>query len=319
MKKNFLSTLTILFISINILPSQHIPAAEENIDYLITFGKFSPADWGDDDHCQIFFLMLPEDHKNPFFIRIFDPDVCGLHDEERGTFDTKVKFSIYGGAGAYSNPAAQHVDPLPGYESGISLAGKTFGPDMQYDGKWYSFGPFNPMEGEQTTIGDKKVNVFKIIAAGIAGDDGNLYTYFASTAIDQNHAVPGATSFTYEYSFRMPDGQSHIYPFVDGDVESIKFTNFDFDADCIVKLISVARTGEFMRVSGDGDWVSSQHFIHEQERGNSLDIQINSLAKKRNNNVVVYITNQYDKFLPFYNVPIGNFRPATQISVSRSK
>lgn len=315
--------VTVLFITCIVSFSQsfaqHIPAAEENIEFLITFGSAAPADWGDDDHCQTFFLMLPEDHKTPFFLRVFDPETGGKNDEERGAFNTRVKFSIYGGKGAYSNEAAQNVDPIPGYDSGVLLTSKIFGKDDRWDGEWYSFGPINPMEGERQVIGGKKVNVFKIIALGLDGDDGNLYTYYASSERDRNFPIAGASSFTYEYSFRLPNGQSHIYPFVDDKVEAVKFTNFDFDADCMVNLVSISRIGEPMRVSGDGLWVSSEHNVHEQERGNSLDIQINSLGRKRNNNVVIYITNQYDKALAVTNVPIGNFRPETGISITKAK
>ena len=67
--------------------------------------------------------------------------------------------------------------------------------------------------------------VIKVIAEGKAGDDGNLYRYFMSTSGTQNIPIEGGNAFTYEYSFRLSDNPkdiSHIYPFVDDRVISIK-------------------------------------------------------------------------------------------------
>ncbi len=39
--------------------SQSAPAEEENIPHLVTFGADAERSWGDDDFCQIFFLLVP--------------------------------------------------------------------------------------------------------------------------------------------------------------------------------------------------------------------------------------------------------------------
>ncbi|MFH2142049.1 MAG: hypothetical protein ABIJ97_06490, partial [Bacteroidota bacterium] len=52
---------------------QPIPAKEENIPFLVTFGGQSDKSWGDDDFCQTIFFVIPENYKNPFYIRVFDP------------------------------------------------------------------------------------------------------------------------------------------------------------------------------------------------------------------------------------------------------
>lgn len=53
---------------------------------------------------------------------------------------------------------------------------KTFGEDAEQDNGWYTFGPFNPAEGElQPEVGGY---VFKLIVEGLDGDDGNLYKFF---------------------------------------------------------------------------------------------------------------------------------------------
>ena len=67
--------------------------------------------------------------------------------------------------------------------------------------------------------------VFKIIAKGISGDDGNLYRYFLSTEKNSNIPVEGGNAFTYEYTFRLSNNQnnvSQIYPYLDDKVISVE-------------------------------------------------------------------------------------------------
>jgi hypothetical protein len=288
--------------------SQAVPAVEENIPFLVTFGKEAEESWGDDDHSQVFFFTLPKDCKKPFFIRVFDPDCGGQHDEENIEFDTYTKFMIFGGEGCISVEDAREPDPVGDYRSGNLLATKTFDRDEKYDDKWYSFGPFNPFEGEYAP--KYGGYVFKVIAEGIRGDDGNLYRYFLSTNSEKNIEVEGGNAFTFEYSCRLHQGgeeTSHVYPYIDNNVLSLKQYNFDWDGDGHIRVFSKATLAEELKISNDSEWSISNYIIKEEERGTSLDIQFTTSKQKNvnNNNVVFYITNQYGEFLPFYAVPIG--------------
>lgn len=294
------------------LQAQQIPRPEEGFPFLVTFGKEAPADWGDDDHVQIFFFTLPGSHDSPFYLRIFDPDTGGEHDEKQGAFDTRCRFSVYGGKGALTDADSQGQDPEGNYDSGNLLSTKVFSASDKYDNDWYTFGPINPLEGELVDYLGTGTRVFKVITEGISGNDGNLYKYYLSVGPDRNSPVEGSRSFTYEYTFRTPLGVCHIYPYVDEEVVSIQIHNFDFDNDGFIKLVSSARQSEKIATSPAGDWAFSTHKIIESERGNSLDLQIFSTGKTRNNNLVVYLKNQYDEFLPFYNSPIGNIVPKPQ-------
>lgn len=297
--------VSLFFLCSTALNAQAVPNPEENIEYLVTFGKEAPGTWGDDDHCQIFFFTLPTSYSKPLYIRVFDPDVGGAHDEIKGEFNTKTKFSIFGGKGTYTHPDAQRLDPIGKYDSGFILDSKTFAVSDKYDGKWYSFGPFNPQQGELYSGfgGDKYI--FKVIAQGISGDDGNLYHYFFSESPNKNIPIEGAEPFTFEYTFRVPVGVSHIYPFVDERVTAVQIHNYDFDMDGSLRLVSVKRKSEPIKTSNDGQWTESYHKIYEEEKGTTLDIQTSSLSKKDNNNIVFYITNQYGESMPFFTNPIG--------------
>jgi hypothetical protein len=300
--------------------AQAFPSEDENIPFLMTFGKQGSTSWGDDDFSQTFFISIPKDSRLPFYIRIYDPEVGGKHDEMKGSFDTQTKFSVYGGKLAYTPKTAQSPNPDPGYDSGTLLHSKVFGINEAYDGKWYSFGPYNPSEGEWV----EKLNsfVFKIICDGISGDDGNLYRYFISTSPNNNEKVEGANGFTYEYTFRLPDNSAicHIYPYVDAQTISVQQYNFDWDSDGIIRIVSVARKGEQAKQSHDDDWTSSKHIIDEREKNTSLDIQFLKTGGAHNNNVVVRVTNQYGEMLPFFSIPIGGrpvYKPQIKVAPVR--
>jgi hypothetical protein len=287
---------------------QPVPAGDENIPYLMTFGPKAGTSWGDDDFSQSFFFLIPKSFSQPLFIRVFDPDIGGAIDELNGVFDTKMTYSIYGGKECYSNKDAQETQPKGNYKSGNLLASKTFGDQPNYDNNWYVFGPFNPSEGEFVQQFDGYI--FKVVVDGVAGDDGNLYRYFLSTKIDENKPVEGANAFAYEYSFRMYDNPvevSHIYPYVDDRTISVKLSNFDWDSDGFIRTVSVARQGQLSKVSGEDNWIEDEFKIFEEEKNTSLDIQF--IKRKntpvKNNNVVVNVRNQYGELLPFFVIPIG--------------
>jgi hypothetical protein len=308
MLRYFVALFALLILSNIQVFSQPVPAGDENIPYLMTFGPQGETSWGDDDFSQTFFFMIPENYKGAVYIRVFDPDIGGTIDELNGTFDTQMVYSIYGGKGAYSDPDAQETDPKGNYKSGNLLATKTFGVNSRYDNNWYTFGPFNPTDGEYDT--KFKSFIFKIICDGSTGDDGNMYRYFLSTSANENRAIEGANAFAYEYSFRMydnPNEVSHIYPYVDDETISVRISNFDWDNDGYIRVISVAKAGQLVKVSNEDNWMEDQFKILPEEKNTSLDLQF--IKRKsppvKNNNVVVNVRNQRGQLLKFYTIPIG--------------
>lgn len=304
----FLTSILLIFISLISVQSQPTPAIDENIPYLVTFGGDSKTGWGDDDFCQIFFCVIPSTQTKPVYIRIYDPDTGGDIDEVKGDFNTTVNFSIFGGKGTWTDTSAQSIHIKGNYKSGYLLATKSFGIDPKYDKNWYTFGPFNPGEGEK--VDKLGGHVFKIIAKGISGDDGNLYKYFLSTSPTQNIAVEGGNFFTYKYHFRLSDNQkqiSQIYPFIDDKTISVEVLNFDWDNDGLIRLYSSAKNGIFCPVSGEDDWKIKKFPIVSEEKNASVEIQFikNQTLQVRNNNVVIAVRNQYGTALPFYVIPIG--------------
>ncbi|TFG43412.1 MAG: hypothetical protein E4H43_01765, partial [Bacteroidia bacterium] len=185
------------------ISGQEVPGKDENIPFLVTFGKNGETSWGDDDFNSIFFFTIPKDFNRQFYIKVFDPDCGGQNDEIQGLFDSKTMFSVYGGKGVDpdKNIESRGLKNSDNYRQGNLLATKVFGNEATYDNKYYSFGPFNPTEGDYNE--KWRSYIFKIVCEGITGDDGNLYRYYLSREAGSELPIEGANAFTYEYTFRM--------------------------------------------------------------------------------------------------------------------
>ena len=295
------------------LSGQAVPSVDENIPFLVTFGKQGEASWGDDDFYQVWFFSIKRDFKQPFYIRVFDPDCGGEHDEIQGEFNTRTQFSVYGGKGVDPDQNEDSKGWLKGgnYKGGTLLQSMIFGGEARYDNKYYTFGPFNPTSGDLNTKWD--VYMFKIVSEGISGDDGNMFRYYMSRDRDNNIPVEGGSAFTYEYTFRMWNdfkSVAHIYPYVDTGVIWVQQRNFDWDSDGKILIVSKYKQGLEAVVSGENEWKDSQVGINDEEIGGSLDFQFHKRQGRpedlvKNNNVVITIENQYGEALPFYSSPIG--------------
>lgn len=289
---------------------QAVPGKDENIPFLVTFGKEGETSWGDDDFHSIFFFTIPKDYNRQFYIKVFDPDNGGEHDELQGIWNSRTMFSVYGGKGVDPDKNEESRGLLEGvnYKTGNLLASRVFGEDARYDNKYYAFGPFNPSEGDF----NKKWNsyIFKIVCEGISGDDGNLYRYYLSREANSELPLEGANGFTYEYTFRMWNDTrsvSHIYPYVDTGIVSIKQKNFDWDDDGFILVVSTYKQGISVPISGEDNWAESKIPVEQAEIGKSLDFQFHKKQGSliRNNNVVVSLENQRGDALQFFSSPIG--------------
>lgn len=292
------------------LYGQPVPGKDENIPFLVTFGRQGQTSWGDDDFYQVWFFAIPRDFTQQFYIRIFDPDCGGEHDEIQGDFNTRTLFSVYGGKGVDPDQNEDSKGLLNGlnYKGGNLLASRTFSAEARYDNKYFTFGPLNPTSGDF----NKKWNsyIFKVVCEGISGDDGNLYRYFLSRDPDNDVAIEGANAFTYEYTFRMWNdfkSVAHIYPYIDTGIVSVKERNFDWDNDGTILVVSRYKQGVPMKISDEDYWEEQVLPIEPQEVQSSLDFQFHKRqgVLVKNNNVVVTLENQRGDALKFFSSPIG--------------
>jgi hypothetical protein len=318
--------ITLIFIGFPLaarLSGQPVPGKDENIPFLVTFGKEGKTSWGDDDFNQIFFFTIPKDYSKPFYIRVFDPDCGGEHDEIQGEFNTRTLFSVFGGKGVdpERNTESQGLDNGLNYKGGNLLASKVFASEARYDNKYYTFGPFNPTDGDFNVKWNSYI--FKIVCEGVAGDDGNLYRYFLSNDPNNNIPVEGANAFTYEYTFRMWNdfrSVAHIYPYIDTGIVSTRQDNFDWDNDGKILVVSRYKQGISVEISNEDNWANSKLPIEPAEWTSSLDFQFHKRQGElvKNNNVVIIIRNSRGEAMPFFSSPIGGV-PVYQPKIKREQ
>lgn len=303
---------------------QPVPGQDENIQFLCTFGKEGETSWGDDDFSQTWFFAIPKDFKGRFYIRVFDPDTGGENDEQKGEWNTRMQYSLYGGKGVDPeiNDESRGTQPTGNYKSGTLIASRTFGSERQYDNKYYTFGPFNPTEGD---FSERWGYIFKFICDGASGDDGNLYKYFLSREPNNDIPIEGANAFTYEYTFRMWNNTksiAHIYPYIEEGIMYVQQKNFDWDDDGTILVVSRVRKGIKVDISNEDDWQESRISVEPEEIGSSLDFQFHKKQDYlvRNNNVVVSLENQRGDNLKFFAAPIGGvpvYQPKIQVNKIR--
>lgn len=296
--------------SVHVLMGQAVPGMEENIPFLVTFGKQGQTSWGDDDFYQVFFFSIPKDYTQQFYIRVFDPDVGGEHDEIQGEFNSRTLFSVYGGKGVdpEQNEDSKGLENTKNYKGGTLLNSRAFASEARYDNKYFSFGPFNPASGDFNARWNSYI--FKVVVEGVAGDDGNLYRFFMSRDPENNLPVEGGNAFTYEYTFRMWNdfkSVAHIYPYIDTGVVFIRQRNFDWDNDGKILVVSRYKQGILTNISNENNWIESRIPIEPPEIGSSLDFQFHKRQGElvKNNNVVITLESQRGDALPFFSSPIG--------------
>src|ERR1041384_8054123 len=99
---------------------------------------------------------------------------------------------------------------------------------------------------------------------------------YISSKKEENSDIEGGNAFTYEFCLRMWDQVgtiAHLYPFVTSNVVTVKTSVFDYDADGMIRTVSVAVKGEVFRPKGDGVWADTIHAAQKEEYNTSLDVQ----------------------------------------------
>ncbi len=290
--------------------SQPVPGKDENIPFLVTFGKSGKTSWGDDTFYSVWFFSVSKDYTRPFYIRVFDPDCGGEHDEIQGEFNTRTLFSVYGGKGVDPDINIESRGDEKGlnYKKGNLLSSSAFSREAVTDNKYYVFGPYNPTDGDFNLKWNSYI--FKIVCEGIAGDDGNLYRYYLSSDPNNNIPLEGANAFTYRYIFRMWNdfkSVAHIYPYIDTGIIAVKQYNFDWDSDGKILVVSRYKQGIEVPISGEDTDIESVIPVEAGEVNSSLDFQFIKRQGElvKNNNVVISTKNQRNETMKFYSSPIG--------------
>jgi len=260
------------------------PASTLETGDLLTFGTApsSPGN-GDNDQVQVIFFEIPDTITDTLYIRILDPDVGGsstFDEQQGGSWDTATTFGLYGGSGAYTNPAARQArfatTADPGISSGNLIISQTFAISGTLDGTWYTFATINPGQGE--TVGSRRVFKLSVIGAN-SGDDGNRYNVALSTDPLANVPPTGSRILGYSWTFPLPrNSPLRLYPYVPTGAQFFEQRNWDMDgATGTMRLHTPIRNIDVpgSDISGDGAEASSSFRVDASEDGATWTVTMN--------------------------------------------
>jgi len=260
------------------------PASTLETGDLLTFGTApsSPGN-GDNDQMQVIFFEIPDTITDTLYIRILDPDVGGsstFDEQQGGSWDTATTFGLYGGSGAYTNPAARQArfatTADPGISSGNLIISQTFAISGTLDGTWYTFATINPGQGE--TVGSRRVFKLSVIGAN-SGDDGNRYNVALSTDPLANVPPTGSRILGYSWTFPLPrNSPLRLYPYVPTGAQFFEQHNWDMDgATGTMRLHTPIRNIDVpgSDISGDGAEASSSFRVDASEDGATWTVTMN--------------------------------------------
>jgi large repetitive protein len=237
---------------------------------LVTFGPQADASQGRSEGDQVLFIKIPAHTQQPLYVRIFDPDTGGQHDEAFGAFDTRTRFTLYGGAGA-----------APGGRPQTVLKSASFGVDANTDNRWLTFAEIHPNDGEER---DGSI-YFRFVVSGESGNDGNIYDVALSLDDKLNRITPGLEIFSYAPALILPkiagrfvEVRLHISP----DSRVLKVRNFDMDQ--VPLWFETPLSADYpLHVSGNGEWRETDLHIPEAQRGGPGAIVARTIAEQHNN------------------------------------
>ncbi len=284
-----------LFIICFSLLFSHFSLASENT-CMVAYGKNSGTIEGDYDFLQVIFIKIPGDMRDPLYVRIFDAD-CGGKLDERYTakWDTRTRFRLLGGKGAYSVSGLKKPTPdIKDLFSGDLIADNEFGKDLFLDYQWYNLAHVNPEQGEKI---DNHL-YFKLVAEGVGGDDGNRFQVKVSSDPQRNIPPANIEIFTFAPTVYLPRKGvfAEMRFFVPEDVRKITVHNFDL-AKALIGVNTVFRENLPIKTSGQDQWAESVVMLDETEVGRFCALRFEG-GREIPNDGTFYVTDDQDRLLP---------------------
>ena len=259
----------------------------------VTYGPLASTAEGDPDYREIIFLSVPESVRDRLFLRVFDPDSSGDHDQLYGAGEeTTTQFQLYGGDGAFTGAAVAAPDEAQ-LAAGSEIAVRSFGADPGQDGRWQTLMSFAPERGE--AVGGRRI--FRLQVTGTAGDDANLYEVTLSLREHRNLPPDGLEIFSFAPSLRVPDEDliTEVRFLVPEDAERLTIRNFDA-ANAEIALTTAFRSAP-LAASGQNEWREAEVALEDEERGRLAALTFGGGAEMPND-VTFEIRDQDGRELP---------------------
>lgn len=241
--------------------AQSQPPVVDASPLLVTFGPLAPVSEGDHDHKQLIRFSVP-DTAGPLFVRVFDPDIGGAHDEYLIGYGTETRFDLYG-ASAVATLSRDEQGAVKETVEGEPLASVTYGADDETDGRWKTLFSVDAQNG---AVDGPRRN-FVLVVEGAAGSDGNVFDVAVSTSKSRNEAPDGLRLYSYVPTFQVAErGMLTELRFsIPETAQALAIENYDAAGG------RVAYDGLFRSVpldaSGKSEWRRALVQIHDNEKG----------------------------------------------------
>jgi len=288
--------------------------AQKNVT-MVTYGPQAPISEGDDDFKQVIFFQIPESVSDNLYLRVFDIDCSGDLDLKFTDWDTETRFSLYGGAGAYSAATIKSAVPSEAdLSAGVLIKSAAFGQNPLLNNEWHNLARFSVRDGER--LGGYAY--FKLVVQGLTGNDANVFDIRLSSNETRNVAPSGAAMFTYAPTIQLTKEEpfANVKFFVPADIENITVHNFDL-AGAQVGFETAFRSNLLVTASGQGEWVENKIALTKLETGRMAAISFGQ-GGETPNDATFYVTDPAGKALPI-DLPVllgkTNFRPEIQFKI----
>ncbi|MCE1189774.1 MAG: PKD domain-containing protein, partial [Ignavibacteria bacterium] len=292
------------------------PAALAQESYkLITFGKDAPKTEGDDNNYQVIFFSVPATVHDTLFLRLFDADCGGAHDQKIGEWNTTTSFALFGGQEAYNSELQKNMYPSRDVlYGGVKIHEEKYGINPLIDNEWVTHSKFVVAQG---ALIDGNY-VFKLVITGETGDDGNAFDVFVSSSAAKNDPVAGVQFFSYSPTIRVD--KRHADPevrFRTFSNPNIELGNYDA-ASAPIYLETPVRSKISLLSSTDGNWLATSIQLNEFELNNTCALVIGK-GQEMPNDITLFARETGGQYLPIL-LPIKpvvpNIRPDLKKSFS---
>jgi PKD repeat protein len=249
---------------------------------LVTFGPQAPQSEGDHDRRQFIRFSVPET-TGRMFVRVFDPDMGGSHDEALSGFGTQTQFRLYG-AGAVARLFRDEDGVVQEAIDGEALDSVTFGADPEADDQWKTLFSVDASNG----AANGQLRDFVLVVEGLTGNDGNVFDVAVSRSQSGNERPDGLRLYSFVPTFQVAQkGMLTELRFaIPETAETLAIENFDAAGG------RIAYDGLFRSVplaaSGKSEWRRALVPLESDEPGRSGSVTV-AEGGETPNDVTVFV------------------------------
>jgi len=280
-------------------------AEAQEAPLVVTYGPEASTAEGDPDFREVIFLSVPDGLEDRLYLRVFDPDIGGEHDLVYGVpDDTQVRFTLFGGEGAYTGAAGAGLEPgAEQLAAGAALGERVVATSAALDDRWQTLFTIAAEQGEAV----RGRRFFRLQVEGVAGDDANLYAVTLSLRDRRNLAPQDLAIVDFAPTARVPDEirVTELRFLVPADAERLTVRNFDA-ANGSLAFVSAFRSVP-LTASGQDEWRETEIVLQADERGQVAAITAGG-GDEIPNDVTLEVRDQAEQPLPI-ELPARLWRP----------